>query len=98
VTTRQESVRPPAAERELDHLRRLGDELIQRGLRARVCVPCCQRPSLHVTNPELTHLTEDIVAAAGPDGWYFHWSWQEPIGPAEDTAQAADRVLRVLDG
>jgi len=80
----------------IDYLEKLGEELLGRGFRARLTVPNGRPPSLHVTNPDASALTENILAESGTDGWWFWWSWAERIAVADDVIGAADQVVRVL--
>lgn len=80
----------------IDYLEKLGAELVERGFRVRLTVPRGRPASLHVMNPDASGLTENILAEAGTDGWWFWWSWAERIGVADDVPAAADRVARVL--
>ncbi|WP_067490788.1 hypothetical protein [Actinomadura hibisca] len=80
----------------LDYLEDLGGELRERGFRARVNLPRAQPPSLHVMNPDAVALAENIQAEEDADGWWYWWSWAERIARADDLAEAADRVARVL--
>lgn len=50
------------------------------------------KPSLQVTNPIATALTETVYADSG---WYW-WSWAERIGPIADLSKVADAIARVL--
>ncbi len=78
------------------YLEDLGDELRHRGLAVRLTVPQGGPPSLHVVNPRASVLAENILAESTAGAWWFWWSWAERIAPAEDVADAADRVTRVL--
>lgn len=80
----------------IDYLEKLGEELKGRGFRARLTTPSGRPPSLLVTNPETSALTENILAESGSDGWWFWWSWAERISVADDVTGAADLVVRVL--
>ncbi|MFI6523047.1 hypothetical protein ACIBF1_46350 [Spirillospora sp. NPDC050679] len=80
----------------LEYLEELGGELRERGFRARVTMPRDQSPSLHVVNPDAVALAENILAEEDADGWWYWWSWGERIARADDLAEAADRVARVL--
>jgi hypothetical protein len=80
----------------IDHLERLGDELLSRGLRVRLTVPLGTAPTLHVMNPHASALSENILAEHGVDGWWYWWSWAERIAAAGDVAVAADRVVQVV--
>jgi hypothetical protein len=52
--------------------------------------------SQYVQNPEpgAAALSERIYAAPKDDGFWFFWSWYEPI--ASDTAETAALVRRAL--
>jgi hypothetical protein len=52
----------------IDYLERLGDELVERGLRVRLTMPLGTAPCLHVMNPEASALTENILTAGGSGG------------------------------
>ncbi|MFC0041151.1 MULTISPECIES: hypothetical protein [Actinomadura] len=80
----------------MEYLEMLGAELAGRGFRVRITLPRDQAPSLHVTNPDASALSENILAEEGPDGWWFWWSWAERIAPAADVTVAAERVALVL--
>ncbi len=54
-------------------------------------------PSLHVVNPRLTQLAEDIYVGRSQDGlWWYWWPWAERIAPGDDAAGAAIQVAKVL--
>ncbi|HLI37987.1 MAG TPA: hypothetical protein VKV80_11705 [Streptosporangiaceae bacterium] len=90
--------REPAQE-QLDCLGKLGDELIRRGLCARLVLPPGRVPSLHVVNPQAAMLDEDVYADRGSDGaLWFWWSWAERIAVAGDVTTAAAVIARVLTG
>ncbi len=78
------------------YLESLGDELRGRGFAVRLTIPQGGPPSLHVVNPHASALTENILAETTAGTWWFWWSWAERIAPADDPAEAADRVTRVL--
>ncbi|MEV5571560.1 hypothetical protein AB0L06_16035 [Spirillospora sp. NPDC052269] len=80
----------------IEYLEELGDELVKRGLRVRLTMAQEQSPSLHVTNPDASVLTENILAGEDADGWWYRWSWGERLAPAGSVADAADLVQRVL--
>ncbi|RFS85678.1 hypothetical protein D0T12_11805 [Actinomadura spongiicola] len=80
----------------IEYLEELGDELVARGLRARLVLPRGQSPTLHVLNPDVSALTENILAEEAADGWWYWWSWAERIAPATEPTTAADRIARVL--
>ncbi|MEV4259183.1 hypothetical protein AB0J52_39000, partial [Spirillospora sp. NPDC049652] len=76
----------------IEYLEELGDELSRRGLRVRLAMPRGHGPSLHVTNPDASALTENILAEQDADGWWYRWSWGERLAPAGAVAEAADLV------
>jgi hypothetical protein len=51
-------------------------------------------PSLHVQYPAAAQLSETICAAPKDDGFWFWWSWAEPI--AQDPATTAAIIVRAL--
>jgi hypothetical protein len=87
---------PVLTQMRLDHLERLGDELIRRGLRVRLTVPVGTAPCLHVMHPDASALSENILAEPGADGWWYWWSWAERIAAAHDLGTAVDRVVEVI--
>ncbi|GLY72503.1 hypothetical protein [Actinoallomurus iriomotensis] len=80
----------------ITYLESLGDELRDRGFAVRLTIPQGGPPSLHVVNPRASALAENILAETTAGAWWFWWSWAERIAPANDPAEAADRVTRVL--
>jgi hypothetical protein len=78
------------------YLEGLGDELRARGFAVRLAIPRGGPPSLHVVNPRVSALAESILAETTEGSWWFWWSWAERIALADDLAEAADRVARVL--
>ena len=84
------------ADQQVAHLERLGQELRRRRLRVRLTDSLGRPPRLHIMNPEMSSLTEDVRVELTVDGWWFVWSWAERICPAEDVTDAADLVVRVL--
>jgi hypothetical protein len=82
----------------LDRLDVLAMELSQRGLRTRLIGPRGRVPGLHVVNPSVSRLAEDVYVGRSKDGlWWFWWPWAERIASADNAAQAADLIARVLD-
>jgi hypothetical protein len=73
-------------------LEKLAAELSARGFETRLLTTESRVPSLSVTNPQATALSEDVVAG---DGWLW-WSWAERITPVTDISGAADAITRVL--
>ena len=81
----------------LARLEGLAEVLTGRGLCARVMAPRGRVPSVHVSNPQASALTEDVYAGRGQDGrWWFWWSWAEQIAAGDDLEGAAARIGRVL--
>ncbi len=81
----------------LARLEGLASRLADRGLRARLIAPPGRVPSLHVVNPVVTSLAEDVYAGRAEDGlWWFWWSWADQIAPSEDLDGAAAVISRVL--
>jgi hypothetical protein len=81
-----------ARESEVTSLEKLGAELTARGFETHLTIPAGHVPSLAITNPQATALTETVVAA---EDWYW-WSWVEKIAPAADVSEAAGVIARVL--
>ena len=77
-------------------LESLGTELDAAGWTTRLKIAPGRAPALFVRNPEpgAAALNEHIYAAPKDDGFWFWWSWAEPI--ARDTAQAAAMIRRAL--
>jgi hypothetical protein len=85
------------AEIAVNRLEELGCRLGEVGWPARLRAEPDRVPCLHVQNPVpgCRALAEDIYAAPKQDGFWFWWSWAEPIAQtAEDAAAAITRVLR----
>lgn len=82
----------------LDRLERLAQELSRRGLRTRLIRPLGRVPSLHVVNPSVSRLAEDVYVGRSQDGvWWFWWPWAERIASGDNAPQAADLIAKVLD-
>lgn len=96
TTTPERFLTVALAQRQIEYLDRLGEELTARGLQVRLVTSSERPPALHVLNPDARALTEDIRAEFASDGWSYVWSWAERICSAEDTHGAADSVVRVL--
>ena len=80
-----------------DRLERLAEELGKHGLRTRLMAPPGQVPSLHVVNPVVSRLHEDVYFGRSRDGlWWFWWPWAERIAPGDQHAAAAALIARVL--
>ena len=76
-------------------LEALGAELGRSGWATRLQLAPGRAPSLHVQNPAVAQLTETIYAAPKDDGFWFWWSWYEPIAKTPpDTAAIIVRALR----
>jgi hypothetical protein len=97
ATASQTSRTSQTLQANLARLEGLAEVLIRRGLRARLVTPPGRVPSLHVVNPHLGALAEDVYAGRGQDGlWWFWWSWAERIAIGEDLEGAATMIERVL--
>jgi hypothetical protein len=81
----------------LDRLEGLAEELSGHGLVTRVINPGGRVPSLHVVNPLMSRLAEDVYVGRSQDGmWWFWWPWAERIARGDDLSAAADVIARVL--
>ncbi len=81
----------------LDRLEGLAEELSKRGLLTRLITPPGRVPSLHVVNPAMSRLAEDVYVGRSQDGlWWFWWPWAERIAPGDQLATAAAQIARVL--
>jgi hypothetical protein len=81
----------------LARLEGLAEELGRRGLIARLVAPAGRMPSLHVVNPVVGQLAEDVYVGRSQDGrWWFWWPWAERIAPGDELANAAAAIARVL--
>jgi hypothetical protein len=81
----------------LDRLESLAEELGKYGLKTRLTAPPGRVPSLHVVNPALSRLAEDVYVGRSQDGlWWFWWPWAERIAPGDELAGAAALIARVL--
>jgi hypothetical protein len=79
-------------EAEITVLEKLAAELASLGFETRLAVPQGHVPSLAITNPQATALSETVVA--GED--WFWWSWAEKVAPVADASEAAGVIARVL--
>jgi hypothetical protein len=80
-----------------DRLDRLARTLVEHGLQVSLLAPAGRVPSLHVVNPAVLALAEDIYAGYCEDGrWWFWWSWAERIAADDDLESAAARIEHVL--
>ncbi len=81
----------------LERLEGLAAELAKHGLLTRLTIPAGRVPSLHVVNPAVSRLAEDVYVGRSQDGlWWFWWPWAERIAPGDQLAVAAEVVARVL--
>ncbi len=81
-----------------DRLEELARELGKRGLRTKIVTPFGRVPSLHVVNPTVSRLAEDVYVGRSQDGsWWFWWPWGERIAPGNTVAAAAALIAKVLD-
>lgn len=85
------------ADMAVDHLDRLNEALIMSGWNASVSTPADRWPYVHVVNPYMRALNENVAAAPDTEGrWFFWWSWAEPVAEAGDIPRALARISRVL--
>jgi hypothetical protein len=81
----------------VSRLEGLAEVLSHHGLRASLMAPPGRVPSLHVVNPAVSVLAEDVYTGRGQDGtWWFWWSWAERITSGEDLEGAAAMIKQVL--
>jgi hypothetical protein len=81
----------------LGQLESLADELGKHGLMTRLMAPAGRVPSLHVVNPAVSRLAEDVYVGRSQDGrWWFWWPWAERIAPEDEIVAAAALIARVL--
>lgn len=81
----------------VERLEGLAGELGKHGMRTRLVAPPGRVPSLHVVNPSVSRLAEDIYVGRSQDGlWWFWWPWAERIGPGDEFAATAALIARVL--
>ena len=82
----------------LDRLESLAAELSGRGLQTRLVTPAGRVPSLHVVNPAVSRLAEDVYVGRSQDGlWWFWWPWAERIAPGDEIVTAASAIAKVLE-
>jgi hypothetical protein len=79
-------------EADVTALEKLAAELTARGFETHLTVPQGHAPSLAVTNPQVTALSETVVAS---EDWNW-WSWAEKVAPVADISAAAAVISRVL--
>jgi hypothetical protein len=78
-------------------LEALAAELTRQGWTAQLHAPPGRIPSLSVTNPAATVLSDHVIAAPARDGtWCYWWSWAQRIAPAAAPTRAAKMIIRVL--
>jgi len=95
--TEQRTSLSPFDQSYTDRLDRLAQALAGHGLQVSVLAPAGRVPSLHVANPGVVALAEDIYAGCCEDGrWWFWWSWAERIAADDDLEIAAARIQHVL--
>jgi hypothetical protein len=97
MDTEQQAGLSPPDQAYTDRLDRLARALTERGLNVSLLAPPGRVPSLHVVNPAVLALAEDIYAGCCEDGgWWFWWSWAERIAAEDDLEGAAERIWHVL--
>lgn len=83
-------------EEQLAHLKRLADELEQRGF-AIDLADQRSKPQLTVANAEMPALFERVVCTQSEDGsWGFWWPWKQPIGSVDDLEMVIGKIASVL--
>ena len=55
-----------------------------------------RHPCVHIAGRRGWHRAEYIYAAPADDGWWFWWSFLDPIAPVSDILAAAETITRVL--
>jgi hypothetical protein len=87
---------PTTIESVIAMLEALGTELGEAGWTTRLQVAPGRAPALYVQNPEpgAAALADRIYAAPGDGGFWYWWSWYEPI--ARNTAETAALIRRAL--
>lgn len=63
---------------------------------ALIRLPVSSAVALHVVNPRPGHLNDNITCVRRDDTWWFLWSWDKVLGPAEDLDAAVEAVRHVL--
>ena len=95
--TEQRNGLSPPDQAYMDRLDRLAQTLVRHGLHVSLLAPPGRVPSLHVVNPAVLALAEDIYAGRCEDGrWWFWWSWAERIAADDDLEGVAARIGHVL--
>ncbi|GGL42667.1 hypothetical protein [Planomonospora parontospora] len=87
---------PALVDAAITHLERLRDQLVQRGLQARLHTKDGRMPHLVVINPDAAVLSENIYAAPLEGDWRYWWSWAEPITSTEQIGVTVERIQYVL--
>ena len=98
-TTRPRPALRPARQSQeyFDRLEGLAAELGKRGLQARLVTPNGRVASLHVINPVMPRLAEEVYVGRSQDGlWWFWWPWAERIARDDELGEAAAIIGRVL--
>ncbi len=86
----------PHHDEQLVHLRRLAEELRNRGFASQL-LDTVRPPYIKVANPDSPELTERVLCRPAEDGsWCFWWPWQQPIGSADDIAVVSRKIMTVL--
>jgi hypothetical protein len=86
----------PGRNEQLAHLQRLKDNLSSQGFTAQL-LDTASQPCVKVANPDNAKLNERVLCRTAEDGsWCFWWSWQQPIGSADDVTDVTSRIMTVL--
>ncbi|GAB3278797.1 hypothetical protein GCM10027589_05080 [Actinocorallia lasiicapitis] len=83
-------------ERQGEALRALGDDLESRGFGIRLVEPLGAAPFLRVTSPSSGEFSEHVTVRPDGEVLAFFWSWDAPIVPVSEVAEAAERIAYVL--
>ncbi|HUZ23184.1 MAG TPA: hypothetical protein VMV07_05405 [Streptosporangiaceae bacterium] len=92
------SALPVAAEKAIACLDALAAEFKTRGWTAHVATAPPRHPRLLVQDPGDDARCEHVLAAPADStgDWWFWYPWAERISPADDTRNAADKVVQLL--
>lgn len=81
----------------LGHLECLSGHLRAHSWRATLVIPSEGRPYVHISNPAMRALNENVLAAPDSAGsWWFWWPWNERIAPITDICHVLARIGHVL--
>ncbi|MEV7965780.1 hypothetical protein AB0O34_07325 [Sphaerisporangium sp. NPDC088356] len=81
---------------EVNYLEALAMRLGREGWYARLRTPPDGRPSLHVINPEMPALEDQVNVQCHEEQAWFCFSWADRIAPVHDLDSVAARITGVL--